>query len=112
MRHAQQVCLAAAHLLDDRAHALFGNVRNHPLDRLANLAVDDLGQNSGGGNGELKAFPAHGFHKDGQVHFAAACHVESIGALLGDVQRDILQQFFFQTVTEVAGSNVFAFLAG
>ena len=61
---------------------------------------------------QLIALTAHGLHQDGQMHFATACHVEGIGAVLGDMERNVLQKLLFQTVTEVTGGDKFALLAG
>ncbi len=46
------------------------------------------------------------------MHFAAACDIEGVGAQLGHVQRDVLQKLPVQTVTQVAGGDVFALAAG
>ena len=45
------------------------------------------------------------------MHLAAACNVKGIGAHLCHMQRDILEQFSLQTVTQVAGRDVFALAA-
>ena len=109
--HGHQVALALANLLNDRAHRVFRHVRHHALHGLALHAVDLLGQHAGRGDGELKALAAHGLDQDGQVHFAAARHVEGVRALLGDVQGHVLQQLTLQAVAQVAGGDVFALAA-
>ena len=63
------------------------------------------------GHLELIALAAHRLDQDRQVHLAAACNVKGIGAHLCHMQRDILEQFSLQTVTQVAGRDVFALAA-
>ena len=46
------------------------------------------------------------------MHFAAASHIEGIGALLGDVEGNVLQQFLFQPLPQVAGGDKLALFTG
>ena len=46
------------------------------------------------------------------MHFATAGHIEGIGALLGHVEGNVLQQLPFQPVPEVPGGDKLAFLTG
>ena len=110
--HGHELALSLVDLVDDSAHGELGHVGHQPLHRLAHLAVDLLGQHTGGGHLELVALAAHGLDEDGQVHLAAARHVERVGALLGDPQGHVLQEFLFQTVAEVSRSDELALAAG
>ena len=108
--HLQHIRLAAAQLLDDRAHALAGHVHHQTLDGLALLAVDGLIQHAGRRHLELVALPAHGLDQDGQAHLAAARHVECVGSALdlGDPQGHVLQRLAEQPLPQLTGGDELA----
>ena len=112
--HLDQVALAGAQLLDDRAHGLAGHVGHQPLDGLALLAVDGAVQHPGGRHLELIALPAHGLDKDGQAHLAPARHVEGVGGAvdLRHPQGHVLQGLPEQAVPQLAGGDELALAAG
>ena len=67
----------------------------------------------GGADLQLIASPAHRLDQDEQVHLAAAHDAEGVvrGGIL-DLQGDVLQQLAHQAVTDLAGGDVLALLAG
>ena len=71
--HADQLALAQAELLDDRALVLLGHVDDELLHRLEELAVRvAVGDDLGARDAELDALAAHLLDEDGQVQLAAA----------------------------------------
>ena len=86
--------LRGADLLDDGADAVAGHIHHKALHGLALLAVDLLEQHTRGADLELIALAAHGLDQDGQVHLAAAGHIEgeSVAFDLGDAQGHVLQR--------------------
>ena len=111
--HVHQDGLAGAQSGHDVALIDLGHVDDNALHRLHDLAVLLVGQNVRGADLQLIALAAHRLDQDGQVHFAAAHDAEGIvrGGIL-DLQGDVLQQLTHQAVTDLAGGDVLALLAG
>ena len=82
---------ALAELLYYNADVVHRNVKRDTLHRLALLSVDLLVKHTGVGASKLKALAAHGFQKDGKVHFTSARNAELVGGVtVGYTQRNIL----------------------
>ena len=111
--HIHQDGLAGAQSGHDVALIGLRHVDDDALHGLHDLAVLLVGQNVRGADLQLIAFAAHRLDQDGQMHLAAAHDAEGIvrGGIL-DLQGDILQQLAHQAVTDLAGGDILALLAG
>ena len=111
--HVHQDGLARAQCGHDVALIGLRHVDDDALHRLHDLAVLLVGQNVRGADLQLIALAAHRLDQDGQVHLAAAHDAEGVvrGGIL-DLQGDVLQQLAHQAVTDLAGGDVLALLAG
>ena len=110
--HVEQVTLALTHLFDDSAGEFVRNVDIDLFDRLHDNAVFFLENDVRGGQCHFIAFTAHVFHENGQVHFTASADTEFIcGCTVGNAQGNVLEQFFVQTLTQMTGGDILAFLA-
>ena len=110
--HVDQLRLAGAELLHDRADVGIGNLDNEELHRLTELAVDGLGDDLGTRYLKLVILAAHGFDQNGKVQLSSARYLEGVGAVgflnaQGDIGFDLLEQ----SVAQVAGGDVLALLA-
>ena len=77
------------------------------------LAIDVSGDDLGAADHELEAFAAHHFDQDGELQFAAAENLEAVRASgLFDANGDVGEQFFFQTLAQVARGDELAFASG
>ena len=111
--HIHQDGLAGTQSGHDVALIDLGHVDDNALHRLHDLAVLLVSQNVRGADLQLIAFAAHRLDQDGQMHLAAAHDAEGIvGGGILDLQGDILQQLAHQAVTDLAGGDVLALLAG
>lgn len=111
--HVGQVALTQAHLLHHRALVLLLDVDDDILVGLLLLAVNLADHHFRATHGQLEILPAHVLDQNGQVQFAPAGNLELVGGLAFlNSQRDVVQQFFFQTLLDIATGDVFAFLAG
>ncbi len=78
-----------------------------------NLAVDFSLYHFRARYAQLVTFPAHGFDQYRQVQFTPAGDLELVGAVaLLHAQRDVVNQFLFQAVLDIARGDVFAFPPG
>lgn len=79
--HALHYATAAADLLNHRARIGLRHIGHHALNGFTADAVDFLIEHLGLGHLELVPLTAHVFNQDGQVQFAAAAHLECVGAV-------------------------------
>ena len=104
--HGDKVALALGDLIDHGADGIFRHVRDHALDRLAELAVNLLVQNVRRGDLELKALAAHGLHQDGQVQNAAARDLDAALVLeLLDLHGHVVLGLVEQALLELTGTH-------
>ena len=111
--HLDELALARAELLHNRAHIVRGNVDDDALDRLAGDAVYLLIQHARGGYLEFIALAAHGLNEDAQAHFAASCDVKRVGRAvnIGHAQGDVLERFADEAVAYLARGDELALAA-
>ena len=111
--HLVHLALARAELFDHHADEVLRAVDDQhvPCGSLQ-LAVDGLGQDLGLAHRQLVAFAAHHLDQDGELQFAAAHHLERVGAArLLHADRDVGQQFLVQAVAQIARGHVLPFAA-
>ena len=63
-------------------------------------------------DGKLIAFPPDHLDQDRKLELAASHHLERIGGITVDLDGHIVQEFLFKPLPQMAGSDVFSFLAG
>ena len=108
------LALALVDLVGHHPHEAFVAVHIEVFDGLENRAVLVLLQDDfGTAHGELEAFPAHGFHKDGHLELAAALDDEGI-VVVGHFQAygHIAQRFLLQAVLDDPALQKLALPAG
>ena len=109
----EHLALALVDFLGHHAHEAFVAVHVEMLDGLKDLAVlgflqDDLGAS----HRELKAFPAHGFHQDGHLEFAAALDDEAVIFVRRlHAYGHVAQRLLFKAVLDDAALQELAFMA-
>ena len=112
-RHADELTLSRAQLLNDGAAELVRDVDKGNLHRLLLLialivAIDDLSLR----DCELKALAAHVLDEDREMQLTSAADLKAIRRELLDAKRDIRIELAQQAIAQVAGSDVLSFLPG
>src|SRR5690606_29442964 len=108
--HVGQIALTQAHLFHQRTLVGFLDVDDDVLVGLLLLAVDVLDHHFRTAHGQLEAFTAHGFNQYRQVQFTTAGNLEFVGRVaFFDAQGDVVQQFLFQTLLDVAAGDELVF---
>src|SRR6185437_3889250 len=105
-RHVRELGATGAEGLHDRALVLGIDVDGQRLERLVDLAVDDLRQHLRARYGKLIAFAAHILDQDRQVQLAAAgdSHdIRLVGVL--DAQGDVALQLSIQPLAQLAAGD-------
>ena len=111
--HIGQFATATAKLFHNGTLVFIRYVHGQVFVRLAFLAIDFTEYHARFADCQFKAFAAHVFQQNGQVQFATAGNAEyiSVGSIF-NTQGNVGQQFFLQTVADLAGSHEFAFSTG
>ena len=84
-----------------------GHVGGELLERLVQLAVDDLRDDLGLADGHLEALAAHRLDEHGQRQLAAALDLPGVGALGGqDAQRHVADELGVEAALDLAGGEL------
>src|SRR5690606_6004003 len=111
--HVLQFATAATELFHDAALVIFLDVDGEHFVRLALHAVDFLVHHARAAHRQLETFTAHVLEQDRQVQFAATGNLEHVRvAGVGHAQGDVLEQFLFQALADLAAGDVLAFTTG
>ena len=111
--HVLQFATAATELFHDAALVIFLDVDGEHFVRLALHAVDFLVHHARAAHRQLETFTAHVLEQDRQVQFAATGNLEHVRvAGVGHTQGDVLEQFLFQALADLAAGDVLAFTTG
>ena len=110
--HVDELSLAGAELLHHSADIRLGHLDDQVLDRLAQHAVDHLGDDLGAADLKLIALAAHGLDEDREMQLASARHLEGIGGVgLFHAHGDVGLHLFEEAVAQVARGNILALAA-
>ena len=110
--HVDELRLARAELLHNRADVAVRHLDHQKLDRLVFLAVDLLVDDVRAGNLEFVILAAHLLDEDREVQLAAAGNLEGVGRVrLLDAHRDVRLDLLEQAVADVARGDVLALAA-
>ena len=111
--HGDHLTLALTHALHYGAYCVAGNVRNQALNRLAEYAVDLLGEYTRRAYGKLVTLAAHGLDEYRQVHFTASCYIVCVQLIaVGHAQGYVLECLLHQALSDLAGGYELALSAG
>src|SRR5215831_1138699 len=114
MIHAGDLRLAVGKILEYVAHGTFRNLEEKLLDRFQQvpifvLAIDYLGAR----DEHFVTFASHLLNQDGDLHFAAATHVENVrGVGLRNAQSDVRPNLFHQAFPDMPRGNELPINAG
>ncbi len=110
--HVEHFALAEGRHFNGGAAHRFGQVDHEFLNRLTFDAIDFLDDDLGIADLQFVAFAAHGFDQDRKVQHASAKHAEGIGRVGSlHAERQVLFQFLFQAILQVARGHKLALLA-
>mmetsp|Transcript_20253 Transcript_20253/g.68611 ORF Transcript_20253/g.68611 Transcript_20253/m.68611 type:complete len:431 (+) Transcript_20253:84-1376(+) len=111
--HVLHLALAAVQQINNRGRVLVRGLDLDGVERLRLDAVDQLDDDLGRADLELKALAAHGLDQHGKVERPAAGDLEGVAGVGGlDLQRDVAVELLVKAVADHARGELVAVAAG
>ena len=110
--HVGDLAPTGRELLGHDPHELVGHVDQGQFYRFVGFTVHLPSQDLGLRNAQLVPLSAHHFNQNGKLELTSAKHLEGLWRREVYLDRDVIEQFLFKTVAQVARRYVFTIVAG